>query len=259
MRTGYPLAPLTSFRLGGPGGALPGGRLGPGPRGSVGGDRRDGASVDRHRQGVEPSRLRRRLPRAGASSRQGLPLGGPRGLRGAGGWGDAPPGPGRRGPVPRPRRPRVRGGHPGHPGRCGTDERGGPPRVHGHRRPMGGRLLAARVLADAAGGVGGGVRLPALGASRGLDRRGGRARPASRRARCHPRGDGGGPGLARATQPLAEPNCGSVFKNPEGDHAARLVEAAGAKGLSVGGAHVSEKHANFVVASPEPRPRTSGS
>src|SRR5262249_49882321 len=54
----------------------------------------------------------------------------------------------------------------------------------------------------------------------------------------------------RETQPLAEPNCGSVFKNPEGDHAARLVEAAGAKGLSVGGARVSEKHANFVVASP---------
>jgi UDP-N-acetylmuramate dehydrogenase len=54
----------------------------------------------------------------------------------------------------------------------------------------------------------------------------------------------------RATQPLAEPNCGSVFKNPPGDHAARLVEAAGAKGLSVGGARVSEKHANFVVAAP---------
>jgi UDP-N-acetylmuramate dehydrogenase len=53
----------------------------------------------------------------------------------------------------------------------------------------------------------------------------------------------------RATQPLAEPNCGSVFRNPEGDHAARLVEAAGAKGLAVGGARVSEKHANFVVAS----------
>ncbi len=52
----------------------------------------------------------------------------------------------------------------------------------------------------------------------------------------------------RATQPLAEPNCGSVFKNPPGDHAARLVEAAGAKGLSVGGASVSEKHANFIVA-----------
>ena len=52
----------------------------------------------------------------------------------------------------------------------------------------------------------------------------------------------------RATQPLAEPNCGSVFKNPPGDHAARLVDAAGAKGLSVGGASVSEKHANFIVA-----------
>lgn len=52
----------------------------------------------------------------------------------------------------------------------------------------------------------------------------------------------------RETQPLAEPNCGSVFKNPPDDHAARLVEAAGAKGLSVGAARVSEKHANFVVA-----------
>jgi UDP-N-acetylmuramate dehydrogenase len=54
----------------------------------------------------------------------------------------------------------------------------------------------------------------------------------------------------RRTQPLAEPNCGSVFKNPEGDHAARLIEAAGAKGLRVGGAQVSTKHANFVVAEP---------
>ncbi|HET6771428.1 MAG TPA: UDP-N-acetylmuramate dehydrogenase [Actinomycetota bacterium] len=54
----------------------------------------------------------------------------------------------------------------------------------------------------------------------------------------------------RATQPLAEPNCGSVFKNPPGDHAARLVEAAGGKSLSVGGAKVSEKHSNFVVATP---------
>jgi UDP-N-acetylmuramate dehydrogenase len=54
----------------------------------------------------------------------------------------------------------------------------------------------------------------------------------------------------RATQPLAEPNCGSVFKNPPQDHAARLVEAAGAKGMAVGGAVVSEKHANFIVARP---------
>lgn len=52
----------------------------------------------------------------------------------------------------------------------------------------------------------------------------------------------------RRTQPIAEPNCGSVFKNPPGDHAARLVEAAGGKGLAVGGASVSTKHANFIVA-----------
>ncbi len=53
----------------------------------------------------------------------------------------------------------------------------------------------------------------------------------------------------RRTQPLAEPNCGSVFKNPPGDHAARLIEAAGAKGMAVRGASVSTKHANFIVAS----------
>jgi UDP-N-acetylmuramate dehydrogenase len=54
----------------------------------------------------------------------------------------------------------------------------------------------------------------------------------------------------RATQPLAEPNCGSVFKNPPGDHAARLVEAVGGKEMSVGGAEVSRKHSNFIVARP---------
>lgn len=54
----------------------------------------------------------------------------------------------------------------------------------------------------------------------------------------------------RATQPLAEANCGSVFKNPPGDHAARLVDAAGGKGMTVGGAVVSDKHANFIVARP---------
>jgi UDP-N-acetylmuramate dehydrogenase len=53
----------------------------------------------------------------------------------------------------------------------------------------------------------------------------------------------------RRTQPLAEPNCGSVFKNPPGGHAARLIEEAGGKALVVGGASVSAKHANFIVAS----------
>lgn len=57
----------------------------------------------------------------------------------------------------------------------------------------------------------------------------------------------------RRTQPLAEPNCGSVFKNPEGDHAARLIEEAGLKGFAVGDVHVSRKHANFIIAGPEAR------
>jgi UDP-N-acetylmuramate dehydrogenase len=50
-----------------------------------------------------------------------------------------------------------------------------------------------------------------------------------------------------AAQPLGLPNAGSVFRNPPGDHAARLVEACGLKGYAVGGARVSEKHANFIV------------
>jgi UDP-N-acetylmuramate dehydrogenase len=50
-----------------------------------------------------------------------------------------------------------------------------------------------------------------------------------------------------ASQPLDLPNAGSVFRNPPGDHAARLIEAAGLKRLGEGGARVSEKHANFIV------------
>lgn len=51
----------------------------------------------------------------------------------------------------------------------------------------------------------------------------------------------------RLTQPLNLPNAGSVFMNPPGDYAGRLIEQAGLKGLTVGGAQISEKHANFVV------------
>jgi UDP-N-acetylmuramate dehydrogenase len=50
-----------------------------------------------------------------------------------------------------------------------------------------------------------------------------------------------------ATQPLNLPNAGSTFRNPPGDFAARLIEACGLKGCKIGGAQVSEKHANFIV------------
>lgn len=50
-----------------------------------------------------------------------------------------------------------------------------------------------------------------------------------------------------ASQPLQLPNAGSVFRNPPGDHAARLIEAAGLKGFAIGGARISERHANFIV------------
>ncbi len=49
------------------------------------------------------------------------------------------------------------------------------------------------------------------------------------------------------SQPIGKKNCGSVFKNPESDYAARLIEECGLKGYEVGGACVSKKHANFIL------------
>jgi UDP-N-acetylmuramate dehydrogenase len=51
----------------------------------------------------------------------------------------------------------------------------------------------------------------------------------------------------KESQPIGEWSCGSVFTNPPGDHAARLIEAAGLKGYRLGGASVSTKHANFII------------
>lgn len=50
-----------------------------------------------------------------------------------------------------------------------------------------------------------------------------------------------------ATQPTQWPSGGSTFRNPDGDYAARLIEASGLKGFHIGGAQVSEKHANFII------------
>jgi len=57
----------------------------------------------------------------------------------------------------------------------------------------------------------------------------------------------------RETQPIGEWSCGSVFTNPPGDHAARLIESAGLKGFRLGDASVSAKHANFIINHGEAR------
>ena len=55
------------------------------------------------------------------------------------------------------------------------------------------------------------------------------------------------------TQPVGRPSAGSTFRNPPGDHAARLIEACGLKGLTIGGASVSTQHSNFILTAPGAR------
>ena len=50
-----------------------------------------------------------------------------------------------------------------------------------------------------------------------------------------------------SSQPLEYPSAGSVFRNPEGDYAGRLIESCNLKGTNIGDAYVSEKHANFII------------
>lgn len=54
----------------------------------------------------------------------------------------------------------------------------------------------------------------------------------------------------KASQPVGKPSAGSTFRNPPGDHAARLIEACGLKGFAIGGASVSTQHSNFILTAP---------
>ena len=191
------------------------------------------------------------FPGLGAAPGQGLPVGGARGLRGPGRRGDAPARPGRGGAVARPRRARVRGGHPRHARRRGADERRGPPGsmdrvvrwVDVFSIPESSRT---RLAAAEAGFV---YRRSALPPGSIVVEAG--ARPAPRRAGGDPRGRWRRPGRgAGRPSRWPSPTAGASSRTPRATTRRAWSRRPGAKGMSVGLARVSEKHANFVVAAP---------
>ena len=175
------------------------------------------------------------------------PLPGGRGrAHGAGGDRDA---------AGRPRRPRVRPRDPGHRGRRRLGERGRPRERHG---------AGARVRHAAPAPTGPRPCFPPPSSASPTATAASRTRAASRlgpgeivlSAVFHLRPADPGEIKSRLDeirrwrrehQPLGIPSAGSVFRNPPGDSAGRLIDALGLKGLRIGGAVVSEKHANFIV------------
>ena len=230
------------------------GRNGCGPGRRRPGGPNDGDPLDRDRQGLQHAGRGRWLPGAGAPARQGVPLGGARRRPSSRRWIDAAARTLGRRPLARSRRLGIRRGDPGVARRGGPHERRRPRTLDAGsrrtRRPVlaRGRVRAARCPPKKPASPTGPRTSRRVRSSSGPPSRSRRAIGAAIRALMDE-----ARAWRKATQPLAEPNCGSVFKNPPGDHAARLVEGSGAKGLSVGGATVSRKHANFIVAAPGTR------
>ena len=210
-------------------------RRGAGRRGAHGGargGRRRGHPSRRDREGLQHARLRRGVPRHRGAPRSRVPVGGPRRGPAERRGSDAAAGDGRRRDAASALGPRIRRRDPREPWRRGEDERGSARTLDVGRRSNGSRStrspagrspMALRLLRR-------GLRVPSIPAPRRLDRGGchrpGSPRPARTRSgrAWRRRGE-----WRRRTQPLAEPNCGSVFKNPDGDHAARLIESSGSE------------------------------